>query len=221
MSNSLIKKTLLYCSSFFLVFIAVLAIELLPVQFAKATALYNRVMKRDVRCSNCSQLFPDGTSTHELAYRGEGILPKQTLTALRKLERTGKLVRVQDKDYYYTATMNYSAPLLLPKAAGFLDLLGQRYAQKCADRSLSYVPFKITSMTRSIESVQALQQENKVAIKRSPHLKGKTMDISYTAFSGQQAQLHAFISALSELRQEKKCFVKYEESTGCLHITVR
>ena len=82
-----------------------------------------------------------------------------------------------------------------------------------------YVRFDITSATRSINSVNELSKENPNAIKNSAHLRGKTFDISYGAFSGYKIQLKLFIEALSELKNQKKCFVKYERN-GCLHITV-
>ena len=95
-----------------------------------------------------------------------------------------------------------------------------RYKENCDKNQLEYKCFKITSLTRSIESVNKLQKVNTVAIEDSPHLRGKTFDISYAHFGEQHtAQLKQFIKALNESRKEGKCYVKYEQSTGCLHIT--
>ena len=81
------------------------------------------------------------------------------------------------------------------------------------------MPYEITSGSRSRESVQRLGKENENSIKNSPHLRGKTFDMSWRAFGGNEAQLKLFTSALSELKNQNKCFVKFERN-GCLHITV-
>lgn len=81
------------------------------------------------------------------------------------------------------------------------------------------VPFTISSLTRSTESVEKLMNNNRNAIKNSSHLKGKTFDISYRAFNKNKQQTIAFIAVLEELRNQNRCFVKFERN-GCLHITV-
>jgi len=195
--------------------------EYFPPRILRWIQNITNITAETVTCKNCSSYFPDGVATHETAYRQEGISPREKISEIYKLEKTGKLIRVKDGRKYYLAEMSHSAPLLLPKATAFLEFLAERYESECKKRGLKYHSFKITSMTRSLETVNDLQKVNEVAIKNSPHLKGKTMDISYTEFSGHQTQLDAFVTALSDLRKEKKCFVKYEKSTGCLHITAR
>jgi hypothetical protein len=64
-----------------------------------------------------------------------------------------------------------------------------------------------------------LGKENENSIENSPHLRGKTFDMSWRAFGENEAQLKLFTSALLELKNQKKCFVKFERN-GCLHITV-
>jgi ribonuclease HI len=59
------------------------------------------------------------------------------------------------------------------------------------------------------------------AVTNSAHLKGKTIDISYVRFGNNTAQLDALVKALKKMRKEDKCYVKYERTQGCLHITVR
>lgn len=62
-------------------------------------------------------------------------------------------------------------------------------------------------------------KNNKNSIPESAHLKGKTSDVSYHAFGKNKKQSNAFVEALTELRNQKKCYVKFERN-GCLHITV-
>jgi len=217
------KKTIfkILIPGFMILCLTTIVINILPARILRKANPFTKIPSTPVDCKNCNGLFPDGVATHERAYYREGITPRKTLAELYQLQRKGKLVRIKDGEKYYLDALKHSAPLLPPKAAEFIDVLAQRYEAECNKRGLTYHSFKITSMTRSIESVDDLKKENTVAIKNSAHLKGKTLDISYTDFAGHQAELDAFVFALSELRKEKKCFVKYEESTGCVHITVR
>lgn len=113
----------------------------------------------------------------------------------------------------------YSTLVLMPKAILFLDQLSILYQQKCTDNRIEYIPFEITSATRSNESVKKLTKTNINARDNSAHLRGKTFDISYNAFYKQERQLDLFIASLNALKKENRCFVKYERN-GCLHITV-
>ncbi len=172
-------------------------------------------------CPQCEALFTDGINQHNQAYKEEGISPQQTLNDLESLEDKDILNRVQSNSDYTIAPLEHSKPLLLPKAADFLTTLSKRYRLECTKSSISYYPFTITSMTRSVESAKELTRTNGNAIERTAHLRGKTIDISYNSFVGRAAQKKAFIEALRQLRAEKTCYVKYEFNQKCLHVTVR
>jgi len=161
-------------------------------------------------CEGCNDLFNDGIAEHEKAYRIEKIKPQQTDEELKRLE---------SNDFYVVQDLDYSQPLLLPKAISFIDQLSKTYYEECLQNKCSYIPFEITSATRSNQSVKKLMKGNANAIEHSPHLKGKTFDISYAAFTEYSKQLEIFVSVLSELKNQNKCFVKYERN-GCLHVTV-
>lgn len=208
-------------AGFLILCLIALLIKIIPTRFLRKVNPLNKSHATPVKCNKCNGLFPDGIATHEKAYYSEGITPKNTLEELYQLERTGKLVRIKDGNKYFVDELEHSAPLLLPEAAKFIDVLVQHYEEECEKRGLTYHSFKITSLTRSRESVDDLKKENPAAIKNSAHLKGKTFDVSYTDFAGHQAELDAFVAAVSDLRKGNKCFVKYEERRGCLHITVR
>jgi hypothetical protein len=180
----------------------------------------SRVMgTKTTNCQDCNTLFNDGIQVHEKAYKNEGIVEQKTDDGLFKLEEKAVLKNIESNDFYIVKDFNHSQPLLLPKAIYFLDELSKLYQQKCTDNDEGYFPFVITSATRSINSVTKLMEGNSNAIENSSHLHGKTFDISYTAFSYNKNQLKLFVKALSELKNQNKCFVKYERN-GCLHITV-
>ncbi len=170
-------------------------------------------------CENCATFFNDGIAAHENAYNKEGIPPQETDVGLNRLEEKNELVYIETNDSYIVRVLKHSKPLLLPKAVKFLDKLSRLYQKKCSENDIDYIPFEITSATRSKKSIKGLMKQNKNAISESPHLKGKTFDISYAAFTENKIQLKLFNSALLELKNNNQCYVKFERN-GCLHITV-
>lgn len=170
-------------------------------------------------CPNCSTYFTDVVSKHELAYRKEGIKPQNRLQDLDKLVKNGKLIHLKSNKNYKFSGLIHSKPYFNSKVKTFLNILSTSYASKCKSHNLSYIPFIITSGTRSINSVRELGAINENSIENSAHLKGKTLDISYHSYGKHQKQRLLFIESLQELRKIGECFVKYEKN-GCLHITI-
>ncbi len=170
-------------------------------------------------CPDCQVIFVDNVKKQEEAYQKEGIKPQETNSGLKKLLRIGKLKAVKSNEYYIIDYLKHSSPYLLPKAVVFLEDLSKIYSNKCAKKTITFIPFRISSLTRTKTNVKELMISNKNAISNSSHLKGKTFDVNYRAFNKNKKQINCFIAALSELRNKKRCFVKYERN-GCLHITV-
>ena len=171
------------------------------------------------KCQDCDTLFRDGIAEHKKAYQNEGIIEQESDERLLNLKQRGILKKIESNEFYIVRNFKHSKPILLPKAVLFLNRLTEVYHQKCLDSKKNYVPFEITSATRSKKSIRELQENNSNAIENSPHLRGKTFDVSYAGFTENNTQLKLFISSLSELKNKNKCFVKYERN-GCLHITV-
>ena len=183
-------------------------------------ALKTRITGRGlVNCKDCDELFNDGVITQDLAYKKEKIKEQKNDDGLLLLEQKGILKEISSNENYTLSDLNFSQPLLMPKAILFLDQLTKLYQQKCTDNSIDYFPFEITSATRSIESVKRLTKTNRNAIDNSAHLRGKTFDVSYNGFYKHERQLDLFIASLYDLKRQNICFVKYEKN-GCLHITV-
>jgi hypothetical protein len=170
-------------------------------------------------CSGCSTIFTDNVYRHELAYFNKGINPQKKDQDLDNLLQSGNLIQLETNSFYTIKKAHHSRPYVLSTAQLFIQDLSKKYSKKCSSDSLKYIPFTISSVTRSHESVQKLMNNNNNAIKNSAHLKGKTFDVSYRAFNKNKKQSKAFIEALKELRAQKRCFVKFERN-GCLHITV-
>ena len=170
-------------------------------------------------CPNCEVVFVDNAKRQEEAYHNEGIKPQKTKRGLKKLLRSGKLKTVKTNEFYSIDDLYHSSPYLMPKAVIFLRDLSKTYSNNCNKKTIPYIPFMISSLTRTKTDVMKLMQVNKNAIPNSSHLKGKTFDVNYRAFNQNKKQIKCFIAALSELRNKKRCFVKFERN-GCLHITV-
>ena len=175
--------------------------------------------RKNANCQNCDQYFNDNVKTHELALKTGVIKPQKELSDLEKLKDKGVLVELKTNDGYIVSKMDHSRPYVLPKVKLFLEELVRNY--KIELGALNYVPFEITSATRSKRSVIQLMGKNVNAVTNSAHLKGKTIDISYVRFGTNAAQLNAFVKALKKMRKDDICYVKYEKFEGCLHITVR
>ncbi len=171
-------------------------------------------------CPGCAEKFPDGVPIQELAYRGGRIKAQSTMNDLERLLERGVLVELKDNDRYIIAEMDHSRPYVLPIVVDFLERLSQAYASELKARKLFYRPFEIISVTRSISSADDLTEENSIARRRSHHLYGKTIDISYKRFGNYEQEKICLIEALSKLRQQGLCYVKYEIK-GSLHLTVR
>lgn len=169
-------------------------------------------------CPNCSTIFTDNVKTHSTALY-DGIKPQINDTDLDRLSKSGKLIKLETDSLFIVRKTRFSRPYILPKGFSFIQDLSTQYYKKCVSDSIKYVPFTISSLTRSIKSVDKLMDNNSNAIKNSAHLKGKTFDISYRAFNNNPKQTKAFIHVLEKLRIQNRCFVKFEKN-GCLHITV-
>jgi hypothetical protein len=170
-------------------------------------------------CPSCPQLFYDNVLTHKLAYLNDGIAPQNNDSDLDNLSQSGTLQKIETTDLFIVRKAQFSRPYILPKVQVFIQDLSKNYYNRCLAGSIKYVPFTISSVTRSTASINKLLTTNGNAIKNSAHLRGKTFDISYRAFNNNKKQTKAFIAVLNELKKQSRCYVKFERN-GCLHITV-
>ena len=88
---------------------------------------------------------------------------------------------------------------------------------------------KVTSVLRTKHGIKKLRRSNRNAVEASAHQYGTTFDISYAKFlcdsvtvNRTQEDLKNLLGeVLKAIRDEGKCYVKYERKQGCFHITVR
>ncbi len=130
---------------------------------------------------------------------------------------------------FYVEPMKYSRPYLVPQAAAMLHEIGRRFNDTIHARGGGDYRIKVTSALRTPTSIERLQKHNVNAIDSSVHQYGTTVDISYAKFAcfsdktpRSMTDLKGVLAeVLLAMRNEGKCWVKYEVHQPCFHITVR
>jgi len=217
------RTTLFISAAIFVIGLLAFALRHQILYYVHAALRYTKTnYTASAKCNGCAAVFTDGIATHQKAYSGnEGIDPQTTDEKLDILLKKGELVKLYSGNDYIVLNMIDSKPYVDPKCVELLNNLSLKYRQRCLDSNISYFPFAISSGTRSKESVKRLieKRKNPNAIRNSAHLRGKTIDIRYDNFGGKEKQLSLFTAVLKEMKDDNKCFVKFEKN-GCLHITV-
>ena len=141
----------------------------------------------------------------------------------------GDLVEIKANDLFFVDTMYYSYPFAKPYVKDFIDELGIRFQNKLKQTDLYGTKLVLTSFLRTKSSISRLMRKNRNALKCSSHLHGTTFDISYHTFmhdrplsEGEIAHLKEMLAqSLFEMRNENKCYVKYEYFQTCFHVVCR
>ncbi|MBR3496051.1 MAG: hypothetical protein IKH37_04895, partial [Prevotella sp.] len=93
--------------------------------------------------------------------------------------------------------------------------------------------FIVTSVLRTKDDVAKLRNYNKNATENSCHLYGTTFDISYNRYVtvqppgehrrqvGNDTLKWVLTEVLNDMRNNRRCHIKYEVKQGCFHITTR
>ena len=125
---------------------------------------------------------------------------------------------------YYVRGLTHSVPYLVPKAETLLSDIAREFQVISGTNSR----FEVTSVLRTKEDIKKLQGSNANATTNSCHLYGTTFDISYARFRTDvlhpksNAELReALAQAVYNLREQGRCYVKFEKKQKCYHITVR
>ena len=145
------------------------------------------------------------------------------------LIKDGTLRHVVSCRSYQLAPMGYSIPYLTENAAEVLDLIGQNFKDSLDAKGMRSHKIMVTSILRTDADVARLMESNSVAVKNSAHRYGTTFDISYTQFvpdgistwTDRNELKRVLAEVLWDLREERQCYVKYEKSQHCFHVTVR
>lgn len=174
------------------------------------------------------RVFNDSNYLHVNEARRIGLRPIEGLRDVWHLRRPVR--RIVSCREYVVDTLTHSHPYLVPEAAQLLSDIGARFNDSLQARGGGAYRLKVTSILRTKHGVQSLRRRNGNAIEESAHRFGTTFDISYAKFicdsattvNRTQEDLKNLLGeVLFAMRNEKRCFVKYERKQACFHITTR
>ena len=161
-----------------------------------------------------------------------GVKPVANRTDAEK--RKNELVYVGGNPFFYVEPLQQSIPYLVPKAAILLQDIGHHFMDSLQIKQVPMHKIRVTSVLRTKEDVEKLRKRNRNATENSCHLYGTTFDISYTRYvtvsdpDGAQRRAvqndtlkYVLSEVLRDLREQNRCFIKYEVKQACFHITVR
>ena len=160
-----------------------------------------------------------------------GIRPVQNRE--EAVRRKSGLVFVGSNPYVYIDKLHSSIPYLVPRASILLQDIGRSYFDSLTMKGIPLHKIIVTSVLRSKDDVQRLRGHNGNATQNSCHLYGTTFDVCYNRYKtveppGEQRRAvrndtlkYILAEVLRDMREEKRCYVKYEVNQGCFHITVR
>lgn len=145
------------------------------------------------------------------------------------------LVLIKNNSHYSIAKLTHSIPYLTEGAAGLLDMIGKNFLDSLESKGLNPNKIIVTSVLRTQENIKKLQKSgNPNAVNNSAHCYATTFDITYARFDkikfknlrlceSVKPELLKIVlgEVLRDLREQKKCYVKYEVRQRCFHITTR
>ena len=115
-----------------------------------------------------------------------------------------------------------------------LQDIGQAFFDSLYVKGVPFHKLIVTSVLRSQDDVVKLRRRNGNATENSCHLYGTTFDICYNRYqtvqdpAGPRRRMvrndtlkWVLSEVLRDMRDQQRCYIKYEVKQGCFHMTVR
>jgi hypothetical protein len=171
--------------------------------------------------------FPDSNHVQLKAAQFWGVPPVKDRADAEM--RKDELVFIGNSPYYTMAHLDASIPYLVPRAAILLHDIGRNFFDSLQVKGLPLHWLTVSSVLRTEYDVSRLRRQNQNATEQSCHLYGTTFDINYNQYQPIDPQhsvtddkLKFVLSeVLRDLRQDNRCYIRYEVRQPCFHITVR
>ena len=175
--------------------------------------------------------FPDSNEVQLVSARKYGVKPVQNRKDAEK--RKSELVYVGANPYFHVDKLRESIPYLVPRANILLQDIGKAFYDSLYIKGVPLHQIIVTSVLRSEEDVAKLRRHNQNASDNSCHRFGTTFDICYNRYQTVQTDQQrrravtndtlkwVLSEVLRDMRQAKRCYIKYEVKQGCFHITTR
>lgn len=180
-----------------------------------------------------AECFPDVQDVQIVAARKWGVRPVRDRKEAEHRRR--ELVYVGACPFFcIDSGMTHSIPYLVPRASELLTAIGRSYLDSLYVKGIPLHRIIVSSVLRTEDDVNRLKQRNGNASEQSCHRFGTTFDICYNRYSTvsppgeperrtvQNDTLKWVLSeVLRDIREQGRCYIKYERKQGCFHITVR
>ena len=169
--------------------------------------------------------FPDSQAVQIVAAEKWGVRPVKNREDAEK--RMKELVYVGASPYYHIDPLYSSIPYLVPRAAVLLQDIGQAFYDSLYVKGVPFNQLIVTSVLRTENDVVKLRRRNGNATERSCHLFGTTFDICYNRYHPVTQPVRddtlkwVLCEVLRDMREQGRCYIKYEVKQGCFHMTVR
>ena len=169
--------------------------------------------------------FPDSQAVQIVAAEKWGVRPVKNREDAEK--RMKELVYVGASPYYHIDPLYSSIPYLVPRAAVLLQDIGQAFYYSLYVKGVPFNQLIVTSVLRTENDVEKLRRRNGNATERSCHLFGTTFDICYNRYHPVTQPVRddtlkwVLCEVLRDMREQGRCYIKYEVKQGCFHMTVR
>ncbi|MEM1043186.1 MAG: DUF5715 family protein [Bacteroidota bacterium] len=124
---------------------------------------------------------------HLAAARRLGVPQPVTDAARTDLVAEGRLVPLEDSEFWTVRKLDYSSALVTPDTRALLEEVGQRFQARLAAFGLPPLRFEVTSVLRTADDQARLRQTNPNAARgASAHQFGTTVDLAYSSFRAPQ-----------------------------------
>ena len=175
--------------------------------------------------------FPDQNDVQLIAAARWGVKPVADSTEASKNKK--QLVYISANPYFYVDRLRDSSPYLVPRAAVLLQDIGRNFFDSLEVKHIPLHKIIVTSVLRTKADVERLQKKNPNAKANSCHLYGTTFDVCYNRYKTVEAPGEhrwevrndtlkwVLAEVMRDMREQNRCYIKYEVNQGCWHITVR
>lgn len=181
---------------------------------------------------NYDKAFPDSQSVQIQAAMKYGVKPVKDDKDAES--RKNELVYVGSSPWFHVDRLSSSSPYLVPRAAVLLQDIGRAFFDSLDAKGVPLHKIITTSVLRTKKSVEKLRTRNGNATENSCHLYGTTVDICYNRYKTVQdpkgpkrrevtndTLKWILCEVLRDMREQGRCYVKYEKKQGCFHLTTR
>lgn len=177
--------------------------------------------------------FDDVNDTQIVAAQEFGIEPLKTRDEIDSV-LIASLSTVETSNLFFVEKLTHSVPYLTNNASDLLNTIAENFQDKLRNKGLAQYQIIVTSLLRTEDDVRRLQRVNRNAVRKSCHMYGTTFDIAYNSFqqvdsladfegnvASHKVLVNTLGETLKELRDNERCFIKYERRQPCFHITAR